>query len=98
MGKIKFDFSGECFVITGASSGLGRQVALDLAEAGAKILAIGRNTERLNAIKNEQIITEALDICDFNALTEAVLSFTSKQCEIFRTKEKYLAVKERFNL
>ena len=47
MGKVTFDFSGERFVVTGASSGMGRQIASELAEAGATVLAIVRRKERL---------------------------------------------------
>ena len=47
MSKINFDFTGENYVVTGASSGMGRQVALELAQAGAKVLAIARREDKL---------------------------------------------------
>ena len=35
------------FIVTGASSGIGRGVALLLNELGATVIGIGRNEERL---------------------------------------------------
>nr|WP_048823608.1 SDR family oxidoreductase [Bacillus sp. B-jedd] len=43
----------ETFVITGAGSGLGRELALLLAKKGQEILLIGRNDGKLNAVKKE---------------------------------------------
>ena len=37
-------------MVTGASSGIGRQCAIDCAKMGAKIIAIGRNQERLDEV------------------------------------------------
>jgi NAD(P)-dependent dehydrogenase (short-subunit alcohol dehydrogenase family) len=41
-------FSGRTIVVTGASSGLGRAVAISLSELGASCLLFGRNPERLS--------------------------------------------------
>lgn len=43
----------ESFVITGAGSGLGRELALLLAKKGWKILLTGRSAEKLNTVKKE---------------------------------------------
>ena len=40
-------------IITGASSGIGRATALLFAEHGAKVVAVGRNTKELNALRDE---------------------------------------------
>lgn len=40
-------------MVTGASSGIGRQCAIDCSKMGAKIIAIGRNQERLDSLKAE---------------------------------------------
>lgn len=42
-----FDLSGKHIVISGASSGIGRQCAISCAAAGAMVSLIGRNKERL---------------------------------------------------
>ena len=39
------------FIVTGASSGIGETVALQLNEEGATVIGIGRNRERLDAMK-----------------------------------------------
>ncbi|WP_405744749.1 SDR family NAD(P)-dependent oxidoreductase, partial [Anaerovibrio slackiae] len=51
MSNVKFDFTGENFVVTGASSGMGRQVALELAQSGAKVLVIARREEKLRELQ-----------------------------------------------
>ena len=81
MSKVAYDFMGEKFVVTGASSGIGRQIARELAESGACVLAIARNTERLEALRNENpshIFTAALDVCDSAALEQAVAGFVAE--------------------
>lgn len=78
MKKVSFNFSDENYVVTGASSGIGRQVAIELAGAGATVLGIGRNIERLEEVKShfpEKIITMALDVCDFKALQNSIDEF-----------------------
>ncbi len=45
-----FDLSGKVACITGASSGLGRQAAMVLAEAGAKVVGVARRTSELDAM------------------------------------------------
>lgn len=44
-----FSLEGKTIIITGASSGIGRQIAVDCGRAGAKVVAIARNMERLSA-------------------------------------------------
>lgn len=47
------DFNGKVSVVTGASSGIGRQTALDLARAGASVCAVARREDRLRALVTE---------------------------------------------
>lgn len=78
MNKIIFDFTGERYAVTGASSGLGRQIAIDLANAGAEVLAIARNVERLDEVRShqpERIVTASVDVCDPEALEIAIKNF-----------------------
>ena len=42
-----FDFKGQVAVVTGASSGLGKQLALALAKRGANLVILARRLERL---------------------------------------------------
>ncbi len=49
----RFSLLNKVIVITGASSGIGKICALECARMGAKIILIGRDTERLNEVQNE---------------------------------------------
>lgn len=48
-----FDVSGRNAIVTGASSGLGRQFALCLAEQGANVAIFARRVEKLEEVKKE---------------------------------------------
>ena len=51
--KNYFSVEGKNAIVTGASSGLGRQFALCLAEQGANVAIAARRVERLEEVKNE---------------------------------------------
>lgn len=81
MSKVLFDFTDERYVVTGATSGMGREIALELAVNGAKVLAIGRNAERLKNIKSEfpdNVFPAQLDVCDSTTLEEAIYAFVAE--------------------
>ena len=42
-----FSLEGKTILVTGASSGLGRQIALSCAQRGARVIVTGRNVQRL---------------------------------------------------
>lgn len=48
-----FSLEGKTILVTGASSGIGRQCAIDCSKMGAKVVAIGRNKERLESLMSE---------------------------------------------
>jgi len=50
-GRGFLDFAGRSVVVTGASSGLGRACAEELAHHGARVVLIGRNVERLGEVR-----------------------------------------------
>lgn len=78
MEEVEFDFTGRNFVVVGASSGIGREIASELADAGAMVLGIARNRERLQALESrfpDCICTAQLDVRDADVSDwEAVLS------------------------
>lgn len=71
-----FNLDGKTILVTGASSGIGRQIALSCAQAGAQIIASGRDPQRLEvtleAMPNTGHRTLALDLCDDAAVKVAV--------------------------
>lgn len=78
MSKVSFDFYNENFVVAGASSGMGREVAMELAAAGANVLAIARRKEKLETLAKDfpdNIVVAVADVCETNAMEEAVASF-----------------------
>lgn len=65
---------GKLALITGATAGIGRACALQLAESGCAVAVTGRREERLNALKEEigsstevPVITGSFDIRDREA-------------------------------
>lgn len=62
-----FDYKGKIVVVSGASSGLGRQMALGYARQGATVVITARRVEKLEAVAEEirALGVEALPIkCD----------------------------------
>jgi NAD(P)-dependent dehydrogenase (short-subunit alcohol dehydrogenase family) len=47
------DFGGRCAVVTGAGRGIGRATALELARAGARVVAIARSAGDLDSLAEE---------------------------------------------
>ena len=43
-----FSLEGKTILVTGASSGIGAQTAIDCSKMGASVIITGRNEERLN--------------------------------------------------
>lgn len=87
MSEVTFDFTGKNFVVVGASSGMGRQTALDLAAAGAHVLAIARNKERLAVVQKKYpllIETTQIDVtkASENDWTEAFGGFVERYGKI----------------
>lgn len=59
-----FDLEGRVAVVTGASSGLGRQGALALARYGAKVVAVARRAEPLATLECDRIVAVPGDVAD----------------------------------
>lgn len=83
--KNYFDLTGQVAVVTGCSTGLGVQMAKALANQGAKIVAIARRKEKIDAVAKEiadsyKVETLAIqcDITDTEKVNAAVDSIMEK--------------------
>lgn len=85
MNESNFDFLDKRFVVTGASSGMGRQVAVELAEAGAQVLAIARREYNLEELTKQcpvNIMSYACDVCDKGKLEAGIKAFVQQYGKI----------------
>ena len=69
------ELSGRCVLVTGASSGIGRECARALAERGCRLLLVARRSERLDALAGDlqqrfgvETLTTSLDVRDRGAV------------------------------
>ena len=53
MGTNRFDLEGKCAVVIGGTSGLGKAIALGLAEAGAHVVAASRRAEETQLVAQQ---------------------------------------------
>ena len=82
---VKNNFKDKVAIITGSSGGIGKAIAISLAQQGAKVVINGRNSERLNKTLLEitEITTEVLAVCC------DVSSISGSQALIDKTIEKF---------
>ena len=78
-----FSLENKTILITGASSGIGRQCAISCSNIGAKVILMGRNTERLeNTIKymrNSNIhLFSAIDLTNYDDVNRCIKSIISE--------------------
>ena len=70
MTRPPFDLSGRIALVTGASSGIGHRLALNLAEAGAKVVVAARRADRLAELVGQveagggQALAVSMDVAD----------------------------------
>lgn len=67
--------------VTGASSGIGRETALILAENGFKLILCGRRKDRLEALQNEISVDSEILIFDVRELDQVRSAFASLPAE-----------------
>lgn len=76
----QFNLEGKKIILTGASSGIGRQCAIDFSRMGATVVMIARNQERLSQTLLEMSgtghIMVSADLTNFNDIPIIVESIT----------------------
>ena len=78
-------FEGRTVIVTGASSGMGRRIALDFAKEGATVIAVARRKERLEELAGEaeglngKILPYPGDISD-QTVNEGMINYAVEQC------------------
>ena len=68
---------GKIAIVTGASSGIGRAIAIALSQAGAKVALAARRMERLEEINKEIVEQEGICICVRTDVTKREEVFNS---------------------
>ena len=80
-----FDYTGKVVAITGASSGLGKQMAEGYAKCGANLVLMARRVERLEASAAEwsekygvEVLPVACDVTSTDSINAAVAAVDAK--------------------
>lgn len=77
-----FSLENKVIIVTGASSGIGAQCAIDCSKMGAKVVLVARNEERLQQILNqmegEDHMVKSYDLNDLDGVKSLVTSITSE--------------------
>ncbi|OOZ42334.1 hypothetical protein BOW53_00395 [Solemya pervernicosa gill symbiont] len=79
MSSKPFSLEGKCCLITGASSGIGQETASSIAANGGRVIATGRNIERLQNTL-EQLEGEGHQGIQADLLQQSDIAHLVKQC------------------
>lgn len=88
---IMFDYTGKVVAVTGASSGLGKQMAEGYASCNANLVLLARRVERLEASKKEweekygvKVLAIVCDVTDIDSIKSAAAKVKEEfgHCEV----------------
>ncbi|MHB1420728.1 MAG: SDR family NAD(P)-dependent oxidoreductase [Bacillota bacterium] len=80
----EFNLDGKVAVVTGGGRGIGKAIALTLAEAGASVAVVARSTEQVDTTASEiinsgkQALAISMDITKSNQVNETIDKINSK--------------------
>ncbi len=81
---MSFNLTGKSALVTGASSGIGKRMALCLAEAGASVAAAARRKDKLEETVAEiresggQAVAVEMDVSDIKSIRDAIMAADSE--------------------
>lgn len=74
-----FDLTGKTILVTGASSGIGRAIAIACSQMGAKLIITGRNAQRLNdtlnsleGLNHQHIVADLINDVDLKKIVSGL--------------------------
>ena len=77
-----FSLEGKTILITGASSGIGAQCAIDCSKMGAKVVLVARNEQRLSktlsSMEGDGHLSVSIDLTNFAELKDSVKSIVGQ--------------------
>ena len=77
-----FSLENKVIIVTGASSGIGAQCAIDCSKMGAKVVLVARNEERLqqtlSQMEGEGHVVKSFDLTDLDGVKSLVASVVSE--------------------
>lgn len=84
-----FDLSGRCAVVVGGTTGLGREMALGLARAGANVVATSRRPEQVEAVASaiESEGVRTLQVCSDVLQRESLEALHAQVITVFGSVE-----------
>lgn len=81
-----FSLSGKNILVTGASSGIGRQCAIDFSRAGANVFLLARNRERLtetlSMMGGDDHEAVSLDLTDYDSIPGVIAEYVNRHGKI----------------
>jgi NADP-dependent 3-hydroxy acid dehydrogenase YdfG len=86
-GRPVADYQGKRIVVTGASSGIGEAIALELSRRGARPVLVGRNIEKLRAAASQLGLPDdfvlPLDLKDHSTILPGIMLLSQKIGSIY---------------